>query len=223
MLENELVSFGKCVFCDELIEQQLIEKHLLNHLKTMTKNATITKNNFKHVIIKLDIFFIHLLVKSTKKLSNIDSFIKKIWVECCGHISDFRQKTKIIPKNSILKDFDETTTKLTYTYDYGDSTILDLILKKSYDLDIDDDLIILTRNEPIDFKCQICNKNTSESICIICDFVFLCNTCSTKHEKECSDYEDYAKSSIVNSPRMGVCGYEGGTIDLQRDGVYKPT
>jgi hypothetical protein len=25
---------------------------------------------------------------------------------------------------------------------------------------------------------------------------------------------------IVNSPRMGVCGYEGGTIDKERDGIY---
>jgi len=25
---------------------------------------------------------------------------------------------------------------------------------------------------------------------------------------------------IVNSPRMGVCGYEGGVIDIERDGVF---
>jgi hypothetical protein len=26
---------------------------------------------------------------------------------------------------------------------------------------------------------------------------------------------------VVNSPRMGVCGYEGGSIDVKRDGVLK--
>jgi hypothetical protein len=25
---------------------------------------------------------------------------------------------------------------------------------------------------------------------------------------------------VVNSPRMGVCAYMGGSIDKQRDGVY---
>ena len=29
------------------------------------------------------------------------------------------------------------------------------------------------------------------------------------------------ESTVVNSPRMGECGYEGGSIDLERDGVYK--
>jgi hypothetical protein len=26
---------------------------------------------------------------------------------------------------------------------------------------------------------------------------------------------------IVNSPRMGECGYEGGRIDKKRDGVFE--
>jgi len=34
-------------------------------------------------------------------------------------------------------------------------------------------------------------------------------------------YADYAAMPVVNSPRMGVCAYEGGTIDRERDGVYK--
>jgi len=27
--------------------------------------------------------------------------------------------------------------------------------------------------------------------------------------------------SVVNSPRMGECGYEGGTIDTARDGHFQ--
>jgi hypothetical protein len=39
--------------------------------------------------------------------------------------------------------------------------------------------------------------------------------------KKCSDFDDYAAMPIVNSPRAGVCGYTGGTIDKERDGAYK--
>ena len=39
-------------------------------------------------------------------------------------------------------------------------------------------------------------------------------------KSECSDFDDYASMPVVNSPRMGVCGYEGGSIDLERD-TYK--
>jgi hypothetical protein len=47
-----------------------------------------------------------------------------------------------------------------------------------------------------------------------------CDKCAEKHAKKCADFEDYASLPIVNSPRMGVCGYMGGTIDTERDGVF---
>lgn len=46
-----------------------------------------------------------------------------------------------------------------------------------------------------------------------------CEKCAKKHAQQCEDFEDYSAMLIVNSPRMGVCGYEGGTIDLERDGI----
>ncbi|HDR51364.1 MAG TPA: hypothetical protein ENN90_07050 [Mariniphaga anaerophila] len=50
---------------------------------------------------------------------------------------------------------------------------------------------------------------------------FFCETCSEKHAEECEDFADYAEMPVVNSPRMGECGYDGGTIDLERDGPFK--
>jgi hypothetical protein len=47
-----------------------------------------------------------------------------------------------------------------------------------------------------------------------------CDKCAEKHAKKCEDFADYASMPVVNSPRMGVCGYEGGSIDTERDGVY---
>ena len=38
---------------------------------------------------------------------------------------------------------------------------------------------------------------------------------------ENADEFEYAGMPVVNSPRMGICGYEGGTIDTDRDGIYK--
>jgi hypothetical protein len=52
-------------------------------------------------------------------------------------------------------------------------------------------------------------------------YSFFCEKCAAKHEDTCSDFQDYANMPVVNSPRMGVCGYEGGSIDKERDGVYK--
>ncbi len=48
-----------------------------------------------------------------------------------------------------------------------------------------------------------------------------CEECAIKHEATCEEFADYARMPIVNSPRMGVCGYEGGSIDKERDRAYK--
>ena len=32
--------------------------------------------------------------------------------------------------------------------------------------------------------------------------------------------DEYASMPVVNSPRMGVCAYEGGIIDKERDGIF---
>jgi hypothetical protein len=47
-----------------------------------------------------------------------------------------------------------------------------------------------------------------------------CDKCAKKHAKKCEDFDDYASMPVVNSPRMGVCTYEGGVIDIERDGVF---
>jgi hypothetical protein len=47
-----------------------------------------------------------------------------------------------------------------------------------------------------------------------------CDKCAKKHAKKCEDFEDYAALPVVNSPRMGVCAYEGGCIDTERDGAF---
>ncbi|MFZ6013821.1 MAG: hypothetical protein ACOYXT_26005 [Bacteroidota bacterium] len=41
-----------------------------------------------------------------------------------------------------------------------------------------------------------------------------------QHEEECDYFLDYAKMPVINSPRMGICGYSGGSIDIERDGIY---
>ena len=70
--------------------------------------------------------------------------------------------------------------------------------------------------------CGICTKEPAVTICAVHVYQggFFCDKCAQQHEEECEDFADCAKMPVVNSPRMGVCGYEGGSIDQKRDGVY---
>ena len=84
-------------------------------------------------------------------------------------------------------------------------------------------ILLLSRNEPLKILCHSCNTEPAESVCLLWhhDETMFCEDCAEKHEEECSDFEDYSAGIIVNSPRMGVCAYEGGSIDLERDGIWK--
>lgn len=113
-----------------------------------------------------------------------------------------------------------------YEYDFGSTTYLQMKFVNEYVLPKQRKAITLvSRNEPLPIFCQICKTEPAKYICEIHMYNggFFCKKCSKKHAKECEDFEDYAKMPVVNSPRMGTCAYDGGSIDKKRDGVYKPS
>ena len=65
---------------------------------------------------------------------------------------------------------------------------------------------LLARNVPPQFQCAECGA-PAENICTEClygaDNPFYCKKCSETHE-----HEDMMLP-VTNSPRMGVCGYDG--------------
>jgi len=257
---EKIKSTGKCVFCNKEFSKAGIGKHLSAHLSENTMHKKAGKSY--HVKIELSprwgggLHFLHLLIDGEMTFGDLDEFLREIWLECCGHMSAFRNpglgrgggwdlmdaydllnkgKTaeyeKImedamgeIPKSRKTKDVFVKDLKLDYEYDFGSSTELQLTVIAEYPF-VANGIEILSRNEPLKLMCDKCHTKTAISICTVCwgykDEGIFCAECAKKHRKECSDFADYAKMRVVNSPRMGVCAYEGGTIDKKRDGIYK--
>ena len=112
--------------------------------------------------------------------------------------------------------------KLEYEYDFGSSTELVLTIIDEYPVKADAKIVLLSRNEPLKIVCDACKKKPATQMCAIHDYgddSLFCDKCGEKHAEECEDFDDYAAMPVVNSPRMGVCAYEGGRIDTERDGV----
>jgi len=113
-----------------------------------------------------------------------------------------------IPKEQLmdvkLGDALKVGNKFSYIYDFGTPTEIDL---KVIDKRKGTGFRILARNLPIEFKCSVCGKK-AKWVCPYCLFegedCYFCDECTKEHE--C--YED-GLLPIVNSPRCGVCGYEG--------------
>ena len=78
-------------------------------------------------------------------------------------------------------------------------------------------VVILSRNNPPQFACSICGNQKAtwiNAFRIYDEDLFWCEECVNKLEEgELEAYEnDVCFLPITNSPRMGVCGYEGSDI-----------
>lgn len=258
-MDQEVISEGKCLFCGKTFKNGGINRHLQTHFKKLAPE----KGNRLSFLLKIEPdakywagsgYFLYLWVDGTTKLGTIDDFLRDIWLECCGHLSAFRNpkrksvgmwdfleaeelleqgKTKKyeslmedatgeIPMGRKARDVFYKDLKLEYEYDFGSSTNLTISVSAEVKRKAEKPIVLLSRNEPLEIYCQTCGKAPAVQLCCIedweSDYLF-CSKCAKKHAKTCDDFADYSAMPIVNSPRMGVCGYEGGTIDLDRDKI----
>jgi hypothetical protein len=224
-MENKLISEGRCIYCNQIFGQKEIGKHLAKHLAEKEKgNMDNPTQLYCHIEVQADVMFLHLLVQASAKMKVIDSFLKDIWLECCGHLSAFGHKDFKIKMSDTVEDVFTPRIKIHHDYDFGTTTRVFLKGLKYYHLDEGKKILLLSRNEPLKILCDACKLKPAVEICSVCvynyDDSYFCTECSEIHAVKCEDFEDYARMPVVNSPRMGECGYTGGAIDVERDGPY---
>ncbi|MEP7108223.1 MAG: hypothetical protein ABI760_09570 [Ferruginibacter sp.] len=257
----ELASVGICLYCNKEFTKDSISRHLDNHL---AKKTNIGKPG-KSFLVKIEInpkwgnspYFLQLWIDGNSTMQELDTFLRQIWLECCGHMSAFRnpkirkkeggilnlfspgnlsskgkqkwfekiteEDNDEIPKGRKAKEALKKDLKLVYEYDFGTTTELHISVSSEYSISADEKIVLLSRNEPPVFLCETCRVKPATKICSVCiyeDESAFCNDCAKKHAKKCPDFNDYSSLPVVNSPRMGVCAYEGGRIDTKRDGLF---
>ncbi|HFA50367.1 MAG TPA: hypothetical protein ENJ95_15245 [Bacteroidetes bacterium] len=232
---GKLKSEGTCVYCEKMYAGSGISRHLGSHLKKMEATSKTTKKAF-HVRVSAAEMFLNLLVDGNKPLRELDAFLRAIWLECCGHKSSFEVKEKNYnidffndddfgeKMDSKMGSIFKKGLALDYQYDFGSTTRLNVKILDEYNLKVPDGVQLLSRNEPLHILCHKCGKQPASEICTVHLWEgegLLCKKCAKAHAKTCDDFDDYARLPVVNSPRMGTCAYEGGRIDIKRDGAWK--
>lgn len=174
-------------------------------------------------------YWLIIEISENATLKDLDQFIRDIWVECCGHLSAFEIDEvtyEIMPSeddfwgppsksmNYKLKDVFTVGEKLTYEYDFGSTTNLALSVH-SYRIGErkKEKIVILSRNNPLEILCSQCGKNKAKWVDpqgFYDENPFWCEECLEKEEEECGELDFVLP--VCNSPRMGVCGYEGSDI-----------
>lgn len=224
-MENELISEGRCIYCNQSIGLKEIGKHLARHLADREKVSFGKPTSlYCHIEVQSEPYFLHLLVKADSKLKIIDRFLREIWLDCCDHLSAFRHKDFKVRMSDTIEDVFIPRIKIQHDYDFGTTTRVFLKGLKYYKLDENKTIILLSRNEPLQILCSECKVKPAVELCTVCDddfdSMYYCEACAEVHAEVCEDFDDFARMPVVNSPRMGVCGYTGGSIDLERDVPY---
>ncbi len=213
---------GECVFCG----RELTNGGFIRHLKSCDKRQVTIQNTevgqsqtLYHLQIKnayASDFWLHLEMKGTATLANLDSYLRTIWLECCGHLSQFTPGRvrwgNEIPMIRKIGQILERNKELTHIYDFGSSTetVIKRVDKRKGKPLSEHPIYLMARNSTPEVSCEECDKpaqwlrhdymgNCGAWMIALCD----------DHVEEFAG-EDYSEPyQIVNSPRVGVCGYTG--------------
>lgn len=147
--------------------------------------------------------------KGDAQLRHVDAVLRQVWLECCGHMSAFLVGRRELAMTTVVGiAFARAGTKVEYEYDFGSTTALtgELVGKRHGSIGRAS-VRVLARNDPLAWPCGEC-KALATVVCPFCvdsDGALFCDLHSAAHEHAGEE----AYLPVVNSPRMGVCGYSG--------------
>lgn len=155
----------------------------------------------------LPTFWLDMAVKREGKLKDVDRFLRRVWLECCGHLSEFSTGThRKVSMNTKVSEALGSGERLGYVYDFGSSTELVVRLLGDVNAASRGAVRLAARNEPPTWPCDACAKPAT-AVCTQCLYDgkgFCCAAHVSSH-----DCGEDMLLPVVNSPRMGVCGYTG--------------
>lgn len=213
---------GRCQVCNSTFSKRPMLRHLAECAYPAGKNiAAVTQ-------VRVDVprspYWLDLDVKANAPLQELDDFLRAIWLDCCDHLSSFEvgpvRYVGAMPDGYFRLDRGQRGmdtrvsvalpppgSEFKYEYDFGSTTELRLkVIAQRHAPSRREGVRLLARNDAPVWTCGGCAESAT-SICTECleEDVFLCDAHAEEHE--CGEE---AMAPVVNSPRMGVCGYTGG-------------
>lgn len=223
---------GTCFYCDKTYKKGGMTRHLK---ACKARQAAIEKElsgrakpkKVFHLVVEglyIPEYWLHLEIPENAQLSKLDQYLRNIWLECCGHLSMFDindQRYSVRPmveygdKSMSARAGSVLSEDLTFRheYDFGTTTHLELRVVDVRDGVMPSTIREMAQNDEPEIICQKCEKRPATEVCSYCiwggEEAWLCETCKTQHQCYIDEGEDYMFLPVVNSPRVGMCGYTG--------------
>lgn len=226
---------GQCVFCHREMTKSGLTKHFQSCEARLAAQEEATKQRGRnqtiyHLHVLDDFsgdFWLHLEMKGSARLDDLDDYLRAIWLECCGHLSAFKipphRYTQIFddgfsiddekPMNVQVKDIFSPGMTIPYEYDFGTTSYLTIkvLVERKGKPHTKYPIFLMARNQMPKITCMDCD-NQATLLCLECMYETdgPCELCDDHWKSHPHDSEDYGgPMPLVNSPRTGVCAYDG--------------
>lgn len=228
---------GTCALCGGVVSRVSAQRHV-GECAPAHDMAGGPRQRLVHLRATapgLPAYWLYVEIKAEAKLEALDAFLRRVWLECCGHLSAFRiGGTQYFSRgyelggsavgmfgrhrpversmNARLRDaLPSVGEPFDYEYDFGSTTSLQLkVIGERTGHPGRPVVRLLARNTPPVWPCAICGRPAT-LVCAFCQSdegtAFVC----TKHRRTHACGEDEGFMPVVNSPRTGVCGYTAET------------
>ena len=201
-------SFGICEVCGARSGKSAMAAHLRKCLPRERKGAMVDALMIRVQAAAAPRYWMDCAVRIDATLKHLDTLLRRTWLECCGHLSEFSvgKHRRVGLSVSIARALASAEKQLCYEYDFGSTTALVVSDSGVLGVALGTPIRVLARNEPLVWPCDVCGAPATQicSQCAYDDLGFCCATHVQGHRCG-SDM----LLPVVNSPRMGVCGYTG--------------
>jgi hypothetical protein len=213
---------GKCAFCGREMAKGGLTRHLKSCAKRQEAIAAADQGAGKaQAIYHLQVqdawsgdFWLHLEMNGNATLKDLDYYLRAIWLECCGHLSQFSVGGwggEEISMGRRIGQVFKPGVDLEHIYDFGSSShtlVKALDVRQGKPLTTHP-IFLMARNDPPEMACMVCGQPAAW-LCMECLYEdeepgWLCDEHVEEHP-----HEDYGEPMpLLNSPRVGLCGYDG--------------
>lgn len=222
---------GVCQLCQGVVNKAGMTRHLAKCLAAHEGAGTSMSKTPPKTVRLLQLlvqgqynpeYWLYVEMPATATLRDLDQFLRDIWLECCGHLSAFKiagtqysvetaveagdpwfappweERNMDVHVGKVLRP----GMKFTHEYDFGSTTHLALRVVGEREGKASQQRVrLLARNELPQILCERCKKKPAAWVDVFDSHSGYC--------KECIENTEEGVLPVVNSPRVGVCGYTG--------------
>ncbi len=229
------IARGDCVFCGREFSKIGLSRHLPTCAQRLTAQAEAERGaqprqTLYHLLVQdawSGSYFLHLEIRGTATLLDLDDYLRAIWLKCCGHLSafeiegisydsydsepgSFAWRESHLMKDAKVNEIFRPGLEMHYRYDFGTTSELKIkvVAQREGRPLTQHPILLMARNKFEPVPCMVCGA-LATWLCTACLYdradnrCEFCDTHADEHEHE------EMLLALVNSPRVGMCGYSG--------------